>query len=185
MVPQSPEWAEVSPGVCHWGGPSLCHRDLPRSGCGPGSGFCLLLFAGCPCLASHIPLAGLGEAVMPYLHCSLRPQPHPVPRDARTIHSSGQTFEQLRQGCLQSGTLFEDPDFPATNGSLFYSERPQVPFVWKRPGVSRVRKRKRNRERRGRDRDEDGGEGERALKGVKGKGITRKPIFCLLWEALW
>ncbi|XP_052022450.1 calpain-9 isoform X3 [Apodemus sylvaticus] len=71
---------------------------------------------------------------MPYLHRSLRPQPQPVPRDARTIHSSGQSFEQLRQGCLQSGTLFEDADFPASNGSLFYSERPQVPFVWKRPG---------------------------------------------------
>lgn len=76
---------------------------------------------------------------MPYLHRSLRPQPHPVPGDARTIHSSGQSFEQLRQGCLQSGTLFEDADFPASNSSLFYSERPQVPFVWKRPGVSRGR----------------------------------------------
>ncbi|XP_059118472.1 calpain-9 isoform X4 [Peromyscus eremicus] len=71
---------------------------------------------------------------MPYLHQSLRPQPHPVPKDARTIHSSGQSFEQLRQGCLQSSTLFEDADFPASKGSLFYSERPQVPFVWKRPG---------------------------------------------------
>ncbi|CAO2609418.1 Capn9 [Lemmus lemmus] len=71
---------------------------------------------------------------MPYLHRSLRPQPHPVPGDARTIHSSGQSFEQLRQGCLQSRTLFEDADFPASNSSLFYSERPQVPFVWKRPG---------------------------------------------------
>ncbi|XP_050003001.1 calpain-9 isoform X3 [Alexandromys fortis] len=71
---------------------------------------------------------------MPYLHRSLKPQPHPVPGDARTIHSSGQSFEQLRQGCLQSRTLFEDADFPASNSSLFYSERPQVPFVWKRPG---------------------------------------------------
>ncbi|XP_057609488.1 calpain-9 isoform X4 [Chionomys nivalis] len=71
---------------------------------------------------------------MPHLHRSLRPQPHPVPGDARTIHSSGQSFEQLRQGCLQSRTLFEDADFPASNSSLFYSERPQVPFVWKRPG---------------------------------------------------
>ncbi|XP_032743902.1 calpain-9 [Rattus rattus] len=71
---------------------------------------------------------------MPYLHRSLRPQPQPVPRDARTVHSSGQSFEQLRQSCLQSGTLFEDADFPASNSSLFYSERPQVPFVWKRPG---------------------------------------------------
>ncbi|XP_021075816.1 calpain-9 isoform X2 [Mus pahari] len=71
---------------------------------------------------------------MLYLHRSLRPRPQPVPRDARTIHSSGQSFEQLRQSCLQSGTLFEDADFPASNVSLFYSERPQVPFVWKRPG---------------------------------------------------
>ncbi|XP_007651628.1 calpain-9 isoform X2 [Cricetulus griseus] len=71
---------------------------------------------------------------MPYLHQSLRPQPHPVPRDARTIHSSGRSFEELRQDCLQSSTLFEDADFPASNNSLFYSERPQVPFVWKRPG---------------------------------------------------
>ncbi|XP_008844008.1 calpain-9 [Nannospalax galili] len=71
---------------------------------------------------------------MPYFHRSLKPQLHPVPRDAQITHSSGQSFEQLRQGCLQSGTLFEDSDFPASNTSLFYSERPQVPFVWKRPG---------------------------------------------------
>nr|1ZIV_A Chain A, Calpain 9 [Homo sapiens] len=54
-------------------------------------------------------------------------------------HSSGlvprgSSFEQMRQECLQRGTLFEDADFPASNSSLFYSERPQIPFVWKRPG---------------------------------------------------
>lgn len=102
---------------------------------------------------------------MPYLHRSLRPQPHPVPGDARTIHSSGQSFEQLRQGCLQSGTLFEDADFPASNSSLFYSERPQVPFVWKRPGVSRGR----------------GGQTE----GDGEEPVTGKITFCPLWEAFW
>uniref|UniRef100_A0A2K5YNQ1 Calpain 9 n=1 Tax=Mandrillus leucophaeus TaxID=9568 RepID=A0A2K5YNQ1_MANLE len=71
---------------------------------------------------------------MPYLYRAPGPQAHPVPKDARTTHSSGQSFEQLRQECLQRGTLFEDADFPASNSSLFYSERPQVPFVWKRPG---------------------------------------------------
>ncbi|KAG3257875.1 calpain 9, transcript variant X1 [Ictidomys tridecemlineatus] len=71
---------------------------------------------------------------MPYLHGAPGPQAHPVPQDARTIHSSGQSFEQLRQGSLQTGSLFEDVDFPANNTSLFYSERPQVPFEWKRPG---------------------------------------------------
>uniref|UniRef100_A0A8D2BBR2 Calpain 9 n=1 Tax=Sciurus vulgaris TaxID=55149 RepID=A0A8D2BBR2_SCIVU len=71
---------------------------------------------------------------MPYLHGATGPQAHPVPKDARTTHSSGQSFEQLRQGCLQAGRLFEDTDFPANNTSLFYSERLPVPFVWKRPG---------------------------------------------------
>uniref|UniRef100_A0A8C0WEG2 Calpain-9 n=1 Tax=Castor canadensis TaxID=51338 RepID=A0A8C0WEG2_CASCN len=70
---------------------------------------------------------------MPYLHRAPGPPVHPVPKDARVTHSSGQSFEQLRQGCLQTGSLF-DADFPASNASLFYSERPQVPFVWKRPG---------------------------------------------------
>lgn len=73
---------------------------------------------------------------MPYLPRAPGPQEHPTPRDARSTHSSGQSFEQLRRECLQKGVLFEDPDFPATNSSLFYSERPQIPFVWKRPGVS-------------------------------------------------
>uniref|UniRef100_A0A2I3FWG2 Calpain-9 n=1 Tax=Nomascus leucogenys TaxID=61853 RepID=A0A2I3FWG2_NOMLE len=71
---------------------------------------------------------------MPYLYRAPGPQAHPVPKDARTTHSSGQSFEQMRQECLQRGTLFEDADFPASNSSLFYSERPQIPFVWKRPG---------------------------------------------------
>ncbi|KAM5235027.1 calpain-9 [Ctenodactylus gundi] len=71
---------------------------------------------------------------MPYLHPAPGPQEPPTPRDARTTHSSGQSFEQLRQSCLSAGALFEDPDFPAGNSSLFFSDRPQVPFVWKRPG---------------------------------------------------
>ncbi|ELW68161.1 Calpain-9 [Tupaia chinensis] len=73
-------------------------------------------------------------AAMPYLYRAPGPQAHPVPKDAQTTHSSGQSFEQLRQECLQRGTLFEDVDFPANDSSLFYSERPRVPFVWKRPG---------------------------------------------------
>ncbi|XP_004578605.2 calpain-9 isoform X2 [Ochotona princeps] len=71
---------------------------------------------------------------MRYLHQDSGPQAHQTPKDARITHSLGQSFEQLRQGCLSRGTLFEDPDFPASNSSLFYSERPPVPFVWKRPG---------------------------------------------------
>lgn len=73
---------------------------------------------------------------MPYLYRAPGPQKHLVPKDARITHSSGQSFEQLRQECVQKGVLFEDADFPANSSSLFYRERPQIPFVWKRPGVS-------------------------------------------------
>uniref|UniRef100_A0A8C8BRU1 Calpain 9 n=1 Tax=Otus sunia TaxID=257818 RepID=A0A8C8BRU1_9STRI len=49
---------------------------------------------------------------------------------------SGKSYEELRQECLHRGVLFEDPDFPACNSSLFFSEKPPIPFIWKRPGVS-------------------------------------------------
>uniref|UniRef100_A0A8D0UUQ6 Calpain 9 n=1 Tax=Sus scrofa TaxID=9823 RepID=A0A8D0UUQ6_PIG len=71
---------------------------------------------------------------MPHLYRAPGPQEPPTPKDARITHSSGQSFEELRQACLQKGVLFEDTDFPADSSSLFYSERPQIPFVWKRPG---------------------------------------------------
>ncbi|XP_028424079.1 calpain-9 [Perca flavescens] len=45
----------------------------------------------------------------------------------------GKSFEQLRQECLQKGVLFEDPDFPANDSSLFYSQAVPVDVKWKRP----------------------------------------------------
>uniref|UniRef100_A0A8C1NEQ2 Calpain 9 n=1 Tax=Cyprinus carpio TaxID=7962 RepID=A0A8C1NEQ2_CYPCA len=51
-----------------------------------------------------------------------------------STQADGKTFEQLRQECLQKGKLFEDPDFPAVDDSLFYSQRVPVNFEWKRPG---------------------------------------------------
>ncbi|XP_014730824.1 PREDICTED: calpain-9 isoform X2 [Sturnus vulgaris] len=71
---------------------------------------------------------------MPYLYRDSKPRPAAHPGAARGTHSSGKGYEQLRQECLQKGVLFEDPDFPACNSSLFFSENPPIPFVWKRPG---------------------------------------------------
>ncbi|XP_004281637.1 calpain-9 [Orcinus orca] len=71
---------------------------------------------------------------MPYLYRAPGPQEPPAPKDARITHSSGQSLEELRQTCLQKGVLLEDADFPANSSSLSYSERPQLPFVWKRRG---------------------------------------------------
>ncbi|EEB19689.1 Calpain B, putative [Pediculus humanus corporis] len=51
------------------------------------------------------------------------------------IRSKGQVqdFYELRDECLQSGTLFEDPDFPCEDSSIFFSSRPRMRFEWKRP----------------------------------------------------
>ncbi|KAE8300615.1 Calpain-9 [Larimichthys crocea] len=47
--------------------------------------------------------------------------------------SDGKSFEELRQECLSKGVLFEDPDFPAVDSSLFFSQIVPVQIEWKRP----------------------------------------------------
>ncbi|XP_059608759.1 calpain-B isoform X4 [Phlebotomus argentipes] len=44
-----------------------------------------------------------------------------------------QDFHTLRQQCLASGTLFEDPEFPAADSSLQFSRRPDRYVQWLRP----------------------------------------------------
>ncbi|RUS84596.1 hypothetical protein EGW08_007623 [Elysia chlorotica] len=43
------------------------------------------------------------------------------------------SFAEIQEACMKSGSLFEDPDFPAADISLFFSKAPPRPFVWKRP----------------------------------------------------
>jgi len=49
------------------------------------------------------------------------------------IPLNGRVFEDIQRECLQRGILFEDPDFPAVDKTIFYSKAPPRPFVWKRP----------------------------------------------------
>lgn len=42
-------------------------------------------------------------------------------------------YERIKTGCLTRGELWEDPDFPATQSSVFYHQTPPFQFVWKRP----------------------------------------------------
>lgn len=44
-----------------------------------------------------------------------------------------QDFKKLRSKCLQQRILFEDPEFPADDSSIFFSRKPPKPFEWKRP----------------------------------------------------
>ncbi|KAM9362469.1 calpain-9 [Symphorus nematophorus] len=52
---------------------------------------------------------------------------------ALDTQSDGKSYEELRHECLQEGVLFEDPDFPAVDSSLFYSQSVPVQIEWKRP----------------------------------------------------
>ncbi|KAL1005968.1 hypothetical protein UPYG_G00066270 [Umbra pygmaea] len=58
----------------------------------------------------------------------------PKPDKAISTQSDGKTFEQLKQECLKKKKLFEDPDFPACDASLYYSQSAPLNFEWKRPG---------------------------------------------------
>lgn len=44
-------------------------------------------------------------------------------------------YERIRRACLKCGELWEDPDFPATQASVFYHQTPPFQFIWKRPKV--------------------------------------------------
>uniref|UniRef100_A0A646QE62 CalpainB n=1 Tax=Hemiscolopendra marginata TaxID=943146 RepID=A0A646QE62_9MYRI len=44
-----------------------------------------------------------------------------------------QDFYKIRSQCLNDGVLFEDPEFPALDSSIYYSRSPPRPFEWKRP----------------------------------------------------
>ena len=56
------------------------------------------------------------------------------PSDA--VPYKNQRYQDIKNQCLRDGTLFEDPEFPAVEASLFFSgKKPPRPFVWKRPKV--------------------------------------------------
>ena len=64
----------------------------------------------------------------------------PGPQNGRGARDDGlsvrRKYDDIREQCLREGKLWEDPDFPATDKSCFYSRRPPRAFAWKRPSVS-------------------------------------------------
>jgi len=47
------------------------------------------------------------------------------------------SYEAIKAQCLESGTLWEDPDFPPAQESIFYDQPPSAwpDIEWKRPHV--------------------------------------------------
>ena len=44
-------------------------------------------------------------------------------------------YDRIRRHSFKRGELWEDPDFPITQTSIFYHQSPPFQFVWKRPKV--------------------------------------------------
>lgn len=43
------------------------------------------------------------------------------------------SYERIKNDCKRKSQLWEDPDFPAVQTSVFYHQTPPFTFVWKRP----------------------------------------------------
>ncbi|KAJ7403177.1 calpain-3-like [Pitangus sulphuratus] len=56
-----------------------------------------------------------------------------ISRNQPIISVKEKTYEELHKKCLEKNILYEDPDFPPNDSSLFYSQKSPVKFEWKRP----------------------------------------------------
>ena len=50
----------------------------------------------------------------------------------------GQKYGSLRKACIKRGELFQDPEFPANNKSLFFSKQDKD-IEWRRPKVNKIK----------------------------------------------
>ncbi|VDM47638.1 unnamed protein product [Toxocara canis] len=65
----------------------------------------------------------------------IRPEPSVRPRTpSPSRKAEAVNFYTTRNRCLQERRLFEDPEFPACDSSLFFSKRPPKVIEWRRPG---------------------------------------------------
>ncbi|XP_009886267.1 PREDICTED: calpain-3 isoform X5 [Charadrius vociferus] len=56
-----------------------------------------------------------------------------ISRNQPIIRVKEKTYEELHKKCLEKNILYEDPDFPPNESSLFYSQKIPIKFEWKRP----------------------------------------------------
>lgn len=52
------------------------------------------------------------------------------------MYAGTQDYEKIKSSCLSEGVLFEDPDFPAEDASVWFSKNEIGGFQWMRPHVS-------------------------------------------------
>jgi len=55
------------------------------------------------------------------------------PQQDNQFEIDGRSFADIKRECLEEKKLFEDPEFPADDSSLFFKQKPRIKFIWKRP----------------------------------------------------
>ncbi|KAL4237592.1 hypothetical protein ACF0H5_002306 [Mactra antiquata] len=91
-----------------------------------------------PAVPSHSHLShlynGPGSGPAPISPSNRSPRYKDTSDAHNRFHRGSSNFDQIRMDCLRRGIMFEDPDFPANDTSLYYSRTPPYRFEWKRPG---------------------------------------------------
>ncbi|KAG5451715.1 Calpain-A [Clonorchis sinensis] len=72
------------------------------------------------------------KVVLPFDAGETAKKPVPVTRGG-ALASTTQSYDELKVQLLQQGRLFEDPEFPPVDSSLYYSQPPPRPVQWLRP----------------------------------------------------
>ncbi|KIH51373.1 hypothetical protein ANCDUO_18542 [Ancylostoma duodenale] len=83
-------------------------------------------------------LTGIGKIILDNIISGkykrdVHPFVPPVPTPGAATF--GLNFYEEREKCLNNKVLFEDPEFPATDRSIYYKTPPDQHIEWKRPGV--------------------------------------------------
>lgn len=53
--------------------------------------------------------------------------------DRKVLPFKNQNYQLLKQECLKNGRVFEDPEFPTLDRSMFYTQSVPRGTKWKRP----------------------------------------------------
>uniref|UniRef100_A0A094ZVP8 Calpain clp-1 n=1 Tax=Schistosoma haematobium TaxID=6185 RepID=A0A094ZVP8_SCHHA len=72
------------------------------------------------------------KVVVPPDYGNTANKPIPATRGG-DVSSASLSYDQLKKQLLQSGKLFEDPEFPPNDKSLYFSQRPPKQIEWLRP----------------------------------------------------
>ncbi|CAH8514697.1 unnamed protein product [Schistosoma intercalatum] len=72
------------------------------------------------------------KVVVPPDYGNTANKPIPATRGG-DVSSASLSYDQLKKQLLQSGKLFEDPEFPPNDKSLYFSQKPPKQIEWLRP----------------------------------------------------